>query len=653
VSLPSATQDYLANGALNGNRNNALFAAACQFRDDKRSLDETVQSLLPRAIADGLSKTEALSTIGSAFKRGPRDPFGLNSLNGYGNEEKPKIYRKVHHQPVPLPNPLDDSTVQFLQAKFLRGEWVCIGEGYEKVNQKGEITVAITGGVTRTLETWIADIKQRGLDVMFPNADGLFVRVNPMKDGSGNSDRDVALYRDILVESDEGSLESQLGAIRHIELPSAATTFSGDRSVQRHFRVNATDEKTYREWFSVLRKFCLEALNLEMDEKNINPSRYSRLPGGKRIRRNHDTNERILANGNPVIVTQTLLELGTKGKPWVEWFKSIQPPPLIEFLKPSEIKAYKVPPGIVLVGDNHIVRGGISVIGGAPGVGKSRAQVALAEAGATKLDWLGLKVHCNFRTLVIQNENGRFRLSLEFADLDTDQLDKYLRITPPPPYGLCFDRQDFRSLVKDYIEEFDPAVVCLDPWNAVARDDKVKDYRETFDLVRQVVPAGDQAPHINIAAHTRKPHPNERANGRALLNLLAGSYILVSVPRTVWVFQHASDAVDEERVVVTCCKNNDGDLGSRSAWNRDNGLWTPSQPFDWSAWDNGEKPDEFTPENVVEILRKNSRGLSQAKLASEIIKRGVSKATAYRRIDTAEKKRLIKFQSGKDVYVAP
>ena len=70
-----------------------------------------------------------------------------------------------------------------------------------------------------------------------------------------------------------------------------------------------------------------------------------------------------------------------------------------------------------LVGDQHITRGSIFIIGGAPGVGKSRAAVALAEAGATSHDWFGLKVHSRFKTLIVQNENGlravTFRTSLE------------------------------------------------------------------------------------------------------------------------------------------------------------------------------------------------------------------------------------------------
>ena len=47
-----------------------------------------------------------------------------------------------------------------------------------------------------------------------------------------------------------------------------------------------------------------------------------------------------------------------------------QPRIMIEFLRPSQVLAYDPPPGIVLAGDNHIVRDAVFVLAGAPGVGK-------------------------------------------------------------------------------------------------------------------------------------------------------------------------------------------------------------------------------------------------------------------------------------------
>lgn len=106
----------------------------------------------------------------------------------------------------------------------------------------------------------------------------------------------------------------------------------------------------------------------------------------------------------------------------------------IEVLSPSQILAYSPPPGMVLVGDQHIVRGNFTILGGPPGVGKSRASVALAVSGATKKDWLGHPAHCQFKTLIIQNENGKYRLRAELSEINCPEL-KFLRhgIFPFPP----------------------------------------------------------------------------------------------------------------------------------------------------------------------------------------------------------------------------
>jgi hypothetical protein len=325
-------------------------------------------------------------------------------------------------------------------------------------------------------------------------------------------------------------------------------------------------------------------------------------------------------------------------------------PCLIEVLTPSEIKAYQPPPGTLLVGDNHIVRGSAFVIGGAPGTGKSRATVALSEAGATGYEWFGQPVHCKFRTIIIQNENGRYRLQQEFADLDEALLDQWVRISPPPPYGLCFHKQEFRDQLKRIFDTFPPGVVILDPWNAISRDDKQKDYLEAFELVQETTPNGDQAPALGIIAHTRKPRPDERANkGRALLNLLSGSYVLGSIPRTVWILQNASDLVTDNRVAVTCCKNNNGRLGDRTAWERDNGLWTPVTGFDWDAFDNPAPPSKkgavISEQAMGSVFDHGYKQLKLAEAVSMLMTlTGLKKTVCYAAFDLSKgpfKDRLI------------
>jgi hypothetical protein len=236
--------------------------------------------------------------------------------------------------------------------------------------------------------------------------------------------------------------------------------------------------------------------------------------------------------------------------------------------------------------------------------------------------------------MIVQTENGEFRLAREFAELDCEALEDYVRVCPPPPFGLCFGREDFRNQLAAAIKEFQPDVIILDPWNAAARDERAREYLETFDALRSVLPAGDEAPALGIVAHTRKPKTDERASGRALLNLLAGSYVLGSVPRTVFVMQAASYDTTDSRVVWTCCKNNDGELGHRSPWERRNGLFAPVSEFDWDAFDAADKDArEVIAENdLAAIFQDGPLSKSEAVRLLES-NTGAHRASCYRALD--------------------
>lgn len=307
------------------------------------------------------------------------------------------------------------------------------------------------------------------------------------------------------------------------------------------------------------------------------------------------------------------------------------PKQFIEFLSPTELRDYRPPQDMILVGDSHITRGSVFVIGGCPGVGKSRASVTLAVAGATGQNWFGLKVHHLFKTLIIQNENGRMRLADEFSSLPCEDLNLFIRVCPPPPYGLAFDHPDFCNQLRKVIEDFCPDIVLIDPWNAAARDEKARDYLETFDLIRSVIPAGDTSPALGIVAHTRKPKSDERTSGRGLMNLISGSYVLTSVPRTVFVMQHASDEPEENRIVWTCCKNNDGELGFRSAWERCNGLFLPVENFNFDEFDvPGEKRRNITESDLITLFESGNVKLSKKRAVEQLMEQtGCAHSAAY------------------------
>ena len=88
-------------------------------------------------------------------------------------------------------------------------------------------------------------------------------------------------------------------------------------------------------------------------------------------------------------------------------------------------------------------------------------------------------------------------------------------------------------------------------------------------------------------------------------------YFGVSVPRTVFVMQGASDDTTDNRVVRTCCKNNDGELGGRSAWERRNGLFASVSDIDWDTFDNPHKDKRgtITADDLAAVFHNGQKQL--------------------------------------------
>ncbi|HIA05829.1 MAG TPA: hypothetical protein EYN71_03815 [Flavobacteriales bacterium] len=302
------------------------------------------------------------------------------------------------------------------------------------------------------------------------------------------------------------------------------------------------------------------------------------------------------------------------------------------FYSPSECRSYEPPEGHVLVGDCHIVRGNITVLSGAPGTGKSRAATYLAIAGAIKVDWFGLPVHSRFKTAILQAENGRYRLKTELNHITDSSLDDFIRISEPPPCGMAFGDMAFRDDLRDWMAGFEPDLVVLDPWNAITGDDSQRDYREALNNVREAMPKGDIEPAILIVAHNRKPKNDERKTGRALLNEVAGSHVIGSAARCVFIMQAASDDEEDNRVVLNCAKNNDGALPAQSAWHRKNGIFLRCEDFDWEEFN---KPSNSNSSPIsIEALRtlfdSGKRQLEKNRTVDELmVVTGKGKSSCY------------------------
>lgn len=106
---------------------------------------------------------------------------------------------------------------------------------------------------------------------------GAWIRFNPLN-GKGVSDACVTDYRFALVESDEIGINEQYTIYRKLELPIAALVHSGSKSLHAIVRIEAADYKEYQQRVDFLYEICKKN-GLEIDRKNRNPSRLSRMPG--------------------------------------------------------------------------------------------------------------------------------------------------------------------------------------------------------------------------------------------------------------------------------------------------------------------------------------------------------------------------------------
>lgn len=139
----------------------------------------------------------------------------------------------------------------------------------------------------------------------YNQAAGAWIRFNPLN-GEGVRNTDIASFKYALVESDSLDIGKQLSIIHQLELPVAAVVYSGSKSIHAIVKVDASDNKEYRERVSYLYKIC-DKNGLEVDGQNKNPSRLSRMPGC--VRGEHK---------------QFIIETNTGKETWSDWVEWVE-----------------------------------------------------------------------------------------------------------------------------------------------------------------------------------------------------------------------------------------------------------------------------------------------------------------------------------------
>lgn len=302
-------------------------------------------------------------------------------------------------------------------------------------------------------------------------------------------------------------------------------------------------------------------------------------------------------------------------------------------------ETYSIPADAILVGTHHLTRGATTVIGGVAGCGKSRLVMSLAISGmlGQGAEWMGLPVHSHFTTALLQGENGEIRIKEDLEEIRAGgwDLQGWLKITPPPRFGLSFSSPEFCTQLHAWLEAERPGVLAIDPWNNCTLDDKAKDYRAALDAVISCLPKGPDAPALVIVHHLRKPILGDmRRRGRDLLHELSGSHLIGSHSRCVFILEPATPDLEDDRLIFTCVKNNNGRPVPATAWHRKNGLFAPCEDFDWEAWESGAmtaKRRTIELEDLALIFEDGDKTMTrkEAVKALQTHVSGASKSSVY------------------------
>lgn len=177
-------------------------------------------------------------------------------------------------------------------------------------NEKGKFIPGNRGNFRMTAEQIVEGLHSCNGDIGavigdYNQAAGAWIRFNPLN-GEGVRNTDIASFKYALVESDSLDIGKQLSIIHQLELPVAAVVYSGAKSIHAIVKVDASDNKEYRERVSYLYKIC-DKNGLEVDSQNKNPSRLSRMPGC--IRGDHK---------------QFIIETNTGKETWSDWVEWVE-----------------------------------------------------------------------------------------------------------------------------------------------------------------------------------------------------------------------------------------------------------------------------------------------------------------------------------------
>jgi RecA-family ATPase len=306
-------------------------------------------------------------------------------------EETVPQFKRVKYElkDTELPEEIKDGARLLIKTLFREGEGVRIAQA--RMNEDGR-EIPDGGGLSLSREQWLAKLDNVGGDPnkIFSSSDrtGIYIALNPYRPGC-TKDADVTDLRHALVEFDEGlTPEEQLSLYQQMNLPCAATIYSGGKSIHAWVKIDAQSRAEYDERVRILYAH-FKASGYKLDEKNKNPGRFSRLPFCVRFKRR-----------------QQLISLHTGAESWAAWQEEVQGDDLGERLTVDELGQVNLEDkSDVLLGDDWLNKGASCLLSGPSGVGKSAIAMQWAVHFALGLPVWGIKPTRPLRSVIICAEN--------------------------------------------------------------------------------------------------------------------------------------------------------------------------------------------------------------------------------------------------------
>lgn len=454
---------------------NATFKAACKCVEFGLTEEEAFTLLrdfnarcqppwsdkdLRHKIRDAYGRATPGKKLGEGRAARPGAPLvhrATNPLHAHHPTPPPPVAPPARYAVAPsdLPEPIPDGTRLLLSTIFAPDEGVRIAKG--AFNDEGK-EVPEDEGLVLPAKQWLERLDKAGGD---PNGiwtsskgAGVFITVNPMRVG-GSRDADVTDFRHALLEWDHMELEEQWSVIHASNVPCAAIIYSAGKSVHAWVKIEAKDRQEYDERVRVLHAHFA---HYKPDEKNKNPSRFSRLPGAKRKDRR-----------------QQLLSLACGAPSWAEWHAGLQADGIGTVMTVDELEGYDTTNDVnTLLGQRWLCKGGSCLLVGPSGVGKSSLAMQFAAGWAVGQSVFGIKPVRPLKVLVVQAENDEGDLAEQLNGVREGMgLDVFS--SPPPETldllrkNLIFVRdtthtgQRFAEAIRLLIEKHRPDLVIFDP----------------------------------------------------------------------------------------------------------------------------------------------------------------------------------------------